>query len=115
MAKFVWIGVVAQLVMVVAGHFNETVLNLSGILGTGIPFVLGVWYGVAVPRSRGEASKGGFVIGIVGAVVGVVVAILMGDQPWVLLSFAPLSSAVTGILGAILGLAASGRRNAAEA
>lgn len=108
MIRFVWIGVVAQLAMVVAGHFNETVLNLSGILGTGIPFVLGAWYGLSVPRGMGEAAKGGFAIGIVGAFLGVLTAILMKDQTWMLMSFAPLSSGVTGLLGAVIALAAGG-------
>ena len=62
----------------------------------------------------GEAAKGGFVIGLVGAVLGVLLAILMGDQTWVLMTFAPLSSAVTGLLGAAIGVAAGGRRAAAR-
>ncbi len=115
MKRFVWMGIVLQLVMVVCGHFSETVLNLSGILGTGIPFVLGLWYGTAVPRGFGESSKGGFLIGIVGAIVGVLAAILMGDQTWMLLTFAPLSSGVTGLLGALIGTAMSGRAKAASA
>ena len=41
--------------------------------------------------------------------VGVVVAILMGDQPWTLLTFAPVSSGITGLLGAVIGTAILGR------
>lgn len=110
MARFVWLGIALQLVMVTAGHFSTAVLNLSGILGTAIPFALGIWYGAAVPKGYGEGAKGGFVIGIVGAVVGVVAAILMGDQTWILLTFAPLSSGVTGTMGAVLGVLAAARR-----
>ena len=109
MSKFVWMGVVLQLAMVTAGHFHEAVLNLSGPLGVGIPFVLGLWYGATVPRAYGEASKGGFIIGIVGAFIGVVVAILMGDAIWMLLTFAPLSSGITGLLGAAIGTAVGSR------
>ncbi|HKJ03640.1 MAG TPA: hypothetical protein VJ997_14330 [Longimicrobiales bacterium] len=109
MSKFVWMGIVLQLAMVTAGHFMESVLALSGPLGVGIPFLLGIWYGATVPRSYGETSKGGFVIGIVGAFIGVVAAILMGDATWMLLTFAPLSSGVTGLLGAALGTAVGGR------
>lgn len=115
MKRFVWMGIVLQLVMVVCGHFSETVLNLSGVLGTGIPFVLGLWYGASVPRSFGASAKGGFVIGIVGAVVGVLAAILMGDQTWMLMTFAPLSSGVTGLLGALIGTGVSGRAKTANA
>lgn len=115
MAKFVWMGVVLQLAMVVAGHYNETVLLLSGILGTGIPFVLGLWYGATVPRTLKGALKDGFIIGIVGAFVGVVAAILMGDQTWILLTFAPLSSGITGALGALITMVATGRHKTAAA
>jgi hypothetical protein len=115
MKRFVWMGIVLQVVMVVCGHFSERVLNLSAVLGTGIPFVLGLWYGASVPRGLGRSAGGGFVIGIVGAVVGVLAAILMGDQTWMLLTFAPLSSAITGLLGALIGTAMSGRAKTMEA
>ncbi len=113
MTRFVWLGVALQMLMVVAGHFSEAVIDLSALLGMGIPFALGIGYGVTVPRSFGEAAKGGAVIGFVGALVGVLAAVLMGDQPWMLLTFAPVSSAVTGLLGAVIGTAAGGRRKAA--
>jgi hypothetical protein len=108
-------GIGLQLAMVVGGHFSEAILNLSGILGTGIPFVLGIWYGATVPRSYKETAGGGFVIGIVGAVIGVLAAILMGDQPWLLLTFAPLSSGITGVLGGLIGTAATGRAKTVQA
>lgn len=109
MTRFIWMGVALQVAMVLAGHYSETVLLLSGILGTGIPFALGLWYGAVEPRDLKAASKGGFLIGIVGAFVGVVLAILLGDQTWILLTFAPLSSGATGLLGAIITMVATGR------
>lgn len=109
MKGFVWIALILQVLMVIAGHYSPAVLNLSAILGTGIPFAVALWYGVAEKPAYGEASKGGFVIGLVGAVVGVLVAILMGDQPWSLFAFAPLSSGVTGLLGGVIGALIGGR------
>jgi len=103
MLPFVVIGIVLQLLMVVAGHFFESVLNLSGILGTAIPFVLGIWYGASRRPGYGRCAWGGFVIGVVGAFIGVVAAMLMKDQTWILLTFAPLSSGVTGAVGGLLG------------
>jgi len=112
MKRFVWLSVAAQVAMVTAGHVSEGVLVLSGILGTAIPFVLGLVYGATVPRTVKEAARDGFLIGVVGAFVGVLVAIALGDQTWMLLTFAPLSSGVTGVLGAVIGTAASGRARA---
>jgi hypothetical protein len=113
LARFVWTGVVLQLVMVAVGHVNETVLALSGVLGTGIPFVLGVAYGLTTQAGFGQASRGGLSIGAVGAVAGVLVAILLGDANWMLLTFAPIASALMGGLGALVGRV--GRRPAADA
>ena len=111
--KLIVAGIVLQIAMVIAGHFNETVLGLSALLGTGIPFVLGAILGVKGARSFGNASLGGFLIGIVGAVIGVLLAIFLGDAAWTLLTFAPLSSGITGLLGAVLSFAVSGRKTAA--
>lgn len=109
MAKFLWMGIALQLAMVASGHFSTAMLNLSAVLGTGIPFVLGIGYGAIVPKAYGESAKGGFILGIVGACIGVVAAILMGDQTWPLLSYAPLSSGVTGSMGAAIGTLAGSR------
>lgn len=109
MMRFVWIALVLQLAMVLAGHWVEAVLLLSGPLGVGIPFLVALWYGATRPTTMGQAAGGGFVIGLVGAAVGVLVAILLGDQGWILMTFAPLSSAVAGALGAIIGMVAAGR------
>lgn len=103
MARFVWMGVVLQVVMVLVGHVNEFVLNLSGVLGTGIPFALGVAYGLTTDVGFGQASRAGLAIGAVGAVIGVLVAILLRDANWMLLTFAPIASALMGGLGALVG------------
>ncbi|MDP2957376.1 MAG: hypothetical protein Q8N53_13205 [Longimicrobiales bacterium] len=109
MAKFVWMGIVLQLAMVTGGHFSAALLDLSAVLGTGIPFVLGFWYGATVPKAYMESAKGGFILGIAGALIGVLAAILMGDQTWMLLTFAPISSGITGTMGAAIGTLAGVR------
>lgn len=109
MGKFIWMGIVLQLAMVTGGHFVEALINLSAVLGMGIPFALGIWYGATVPGSYKESSKGGFLVGIIGAAIGVLAAILMRDQTWMLMTFAPLSSGITGLMGSTLGTAVTGR------
>ncbi len=108
MMIFLALNTVLQTAMVVAGHYYEAVLALSAVLGVGIPFVIAIGYGALGSRSYKEAAKGAFIFSFVGAAIGVLVAILMGDQPWMLLTFAPLSSGVTGVLGGLIGVAAGG-------
>lgn len=105
MGKYVTIALVLQVLMVLAGHYNDTVLQLSGPLGVGIPLAIGAWFGATAAPDYKGAAGGGFVIGLVGAVVGILIAIMLGDAEWILLAFGPLSSAVTGVLGALVGFA----------
>ena len=109
MRRFVAAGVVLQLAMVVSGHYSDLFLSLAAPLGVGIPLVLAVAYGVTGPREYRAASVGGLAIGFVGAFFGVLLAILLGDQPWSLITFAPLSSGVAGVFGAVVGLAVTTR------
>jgi hypothetical protein len=108
MSRFVWMGVVLQLVVVVCGHFSEAVLNVSAVLGAGVPFVLGLWYGSVATRRLARSALGGFVIGIASALVAAAAAVLMKDQTWMVLTFAPFTSGATGLLGALIGTAAGG-------
>jgi hypothetical protein len=103
MSKFVVIAAVLQVLMVVTGHFNEFVLlNLSAVLGVGIPFVVAFFFGRGCKDMK-ESAKGGLAIGFIGAALGIGLAIVMGDQTLMLLALGPLSSAVTGAIGGVLG------------
>ena len=108
MIIYLALNTVFQTIMVVAGHYHAAVYDLSAVLGVGIPFILGIAYGALGSRSYKESAKGAFVFSFLGAAIGVVVAILLGDQTWILLSFAPLSSGITGVLGGWLGVAVGG-------
>jgi hypothetical protein len=115
MQRYVIIATILQVAMVVAGHFNEFVLlNLSAILGVGIPLVVAFFYGRHVVSGK-TAMWGGVVIGFVGAFVGIALAILMGDQTAALLAFGPASSAVTGVIGAAAGWKLGGQRDGGTA
>lgn len=109
MTGFIAASVILQVAMVVVGHFVEVVRLLSGPLGVGVPFILGMAWGAGRQPPVRDASRDGFVIGAAGAFVGVLLAILLGDQGWALLTFAPISSGLTGLLGAIIGRLVPGR------
>ena len=84
-------------------HYNAFVLlNLSAVLGVGIPLVVGFLYGRDA-ESVASGALGGVAIGFVGAALGIGIAIAMGDQTLMLLAFGPLSSAVTGAMGGAAG------------
>ena len=114
MAFYVALNTVFQTVVVVGGHYSAAVYALSGVLGVGIPAVIAIGYGALGSPSYKEAAKAAFVFSFLGAAIGVLVAILLGDQPWVLLTFGPLSSGVTGVLGAWIGVAVGGGRSRAS-
>ena len=109
MKGYVILAALLQIVMVIAGHFNDFVLlNLSALLGVGIPLVVAFFYGRGVDSAK-SGAWGGVVIGFVGAALGIGLAILLGDQTLALLGFGPPSSAVTGAIGGALGAALGGR------
>ena len=101
--KYVLIALALQLLMVLAGQVSDTVLNLSGVFGMGIPLVVGWLYSVRQGMSLRDASVGGVLIGAVGAAVGLVLAIALSGGYWGLLLLGTLASSFTGWLGAFLG------------
>jgi hypothetical protein len=103
MARFVWTAVALQIAKVVAGHWIETVLNLSGVLGTLIPFGVGVVYGVRAEIGFGPLLRAGVVIGFMSSLVGVLLALFLGDATWLPLTWAPFMAAASGALGAAVG------------
>lgn len=112
MKTYVVVAAILQVVMVVTGHFNDFVLvNLSAVLGVGIPLVVAFFYGKEAGGAK-AAAKGGLSIGFVGALLGIGLAILMGDQSPALLAFGPLSSAITGAMGGALGATVLGSKGA---
>lgn len=100
---YVVVAALLQIAMVVGGHFSTAVIDLSAVLGMGIPLVVGLVFGARAATSTKDALGGGFWIGIVGAAIGILIAILLGDQPWMLLAFGPVSSGITGLLGGVIG------------
>lgn len=95
------IGTAAQLVMVVAGHYEESVALMFGPLGTAISAAAGALYGLL---NRGaswrEALFAGAVAGGLCALVGIALSLALGDVTPFILIAGTLASAVAGAVGA---------------
>jgi len=113
--RYTLIALALQVAMVLLGQVSDTVLELSGVFGMGIPLIVGWLYAARRGLSLKEASIGGFMIGAVGAAVGLIVAIPLNGDSWGLLPLGTLASAFTGWLGAIVGRMAKVRRRSPEA
>lgn len=104
------VGTVLQVVMVVIGHFNEFVKNnVFALGGMGISLLAGLLYARAAARCAGSAMKGGAAVGGVCAVLGVLVSMALGDTQAMVLVIAAVSSAVTGLIGGLIGYKMRGR------
>ena len=101
----------AQLVMVIAGHYNATIAQAFAILGVTISLGAGVQYAVSAPDAqRGRAALNGAIAGGVGALIGIIVSFALGDVTASILALGTLSSAVTGALGGFVGSLVAARR-----
>ncbi len=93
------IGLVLQIVMVVAGHFVPAIAGLFAIGGMGFSALAGWLYGRAAPEGS-QALIGGGLAGGLCALLGIGVSVLLGDVPASLLGLGTGSSVVTGVIGA---------------
>ena len=109
MRKYLVVTTVLQVAMVAGGHFSEALLNRSAVLGTIIPLIIGAWFGSAEPKTLNQAAGGGFLIGLIPAAIGILVGIVLGDQPWSLLPVGSVASGLTGLIGAVISFKTVGR------
>jgi hypothetical protein len=84
------LGTIAQIAMVVAGHFVPAVANLFAIGGMGISALAG-WAAL-----KGQPAS-------ISAAIGIAVSVALGDVPTSLLALGTGSSAVTGLIGGLIG------------
>lgn len=103
MIKWAGIGTVLQVAMVVAGHWVTAVAAAFGILGMVISLLVGLLWAREASSGYGPGAGGGAVVGGLCAFVGIVVSFLLGDVAALILVVGTLSSAVTGLLGGLLG------------
>ena len=95
-------GTAAQIAMVVAGHYVPSVATLFAIGGMGISALAG-WGALRGQRETLALAAGsGALAGGVSAALGIGVSVQLGDVPASLLVVGTLSSAVTGMIGAMI-------------
>lgn len=103
MLKWIVVGTVLQLAMVLVGHQVEAVANLFGPIGVLISLAVGLLWARQAAGGYGHGAMGGAVVGGVCALLGIVVSWLLGDVTAVILAFGTISSAVTGAVGGLIG------------
>ncbi len=100
------ISTVLQCAHVIATRFVPAVGNAAGILGVGIPLVVGfLWAKKERPESIGKALGQGFLLGWTPALIGLVLAFVLGQVSPFIVGVGGLSSGVTGAIGAAAGRA----------
>jgi hypothetical protein len=103
LARATAIGTAAQIAMVVAGHFVPAVAELFAIGGMGISAVAG-WAAMKGQKASLAAAAGqGAVAGGVSAAIGIAVSVALGDVPTSLLAVGTAGSALTGLIGGVIG------------
>lgn len=98
------VGTVLQLAMVVAGHYLPAIKDQFMAGGLSISAVAGLLNSLwSKGGSAADAVKGGAIAGGGSAFLGILVSNLLKDAPVAVLGFGTAGSAVTGIVGALLG------------
>jgi hypothetical protein len=93
------LGILFQVLMVVAGHFVPAIRDFFAVGGMGISALAGWLFARAAPEGS-SALIGGGIAGGLCAAVGIGVSVLLGDVPASLLGLGTASSTVTGLIGA---------------
>jgi hypothetical protein len=97
------LGTLAQVIMVVAGHYVPAVASLFAVGGMGISALAG-WAALkGRPAALGAAAGGGALAGGISAALGIAVSVALGDVPASLIGLGTMSSAVTGAIGGLIG------------
>ncbi len=97
MMTWIAVGTALQIAMVVAGHFIPPLRAWWGPGGMLISLAVGC---LAAQARWSETLVAGALAGGVGAFIGILIALLLGDVPAMLLALGTLSSVVAGIIGA---------------
>lgn len=83
--------------------------NMAGILGVGIPLFVGWIWARGAAVTGGAAFTRGFLLGWIPALIGLVLALALGQVGVSILVLGGLSSGVAGAIGAAFGARGRGR------
>lgn len=98
------IGLILQLVMVVAGHYVPMIRDKGfAIGGMFFSLVAGVVYARLAQAGWAGACGGGAIAGGVCAILAIAVSVILKDVPPQILIIGTVASAVTGLVGGALG------------
>jgi len=93
------IGLVLQLIMVIAGHYDAAIAAWFAIGGMLISLVAGVIYVRMARNGWKDSLIGGALAGGICALVGIAVSCALGDVAAMILVFGTIGSAVAGLIG----------------
>ena len=111
LATMTLVGTLAQVGMVVAGHYVPFIKdNVFAIGGMVISLIFGATWAATFSTSTGKGAGGGAIIGGICAIIGIAVSVVLGDTPAIVLSFGTLSSTATGALGGLVGFKLAANR-----
>lgn len=97
------VGLILQLIMVVAGHYSPSVKAGFAIGGMLISLLAGLIYVRLSPGGWAGACLGGAIAGGVCAIIGIAVSVWLKDVPTQILWLGTSASVVTGLIGGAIG------------
>lgn len=107
---FVVVGIVLGIAEAATEHYWLGMHDLAGQIGAGTSTVLGLVSGYMWASTYPGAAAGGALVGGACAFFGILVAVLIHDQPLLGLLTGTIGGALVGAVGALIGRAVSRRR-----
>lgn len=108
------VGSAAQIAMAVSGHVVPAIKELFMVGGLGISLIAGLVYAARAASSWGSSALGGAIAGGLCALIGIALSVGLHDVPASLLALGTVGSAVTGLLGGLIGRATRSATSAAS-
>ena len=95
------VGTLAQIAMVVSGHWIDGIKGAFMFGGLALSLIAGAIYAARSRGSWSSSAAAGIIAGGISALAGIAVAFFLGDVPGSLLVLGTVGSMVTGLVGAV--------------